>query len=358
MRKKIRDVISPDVEPTWENVEEPNLVRALNWYNANKDCKDSKKYLIHHLTTTKYPKKKLESIKNLPDWFYSNVGFVCRIKERGGPLSKENESWLKGRFEELYQESLKIKIVAEKTKAPKVSIQERTEAVAQEFIGDMEVIMDEMMTSRKFDFKAYEWMTKNQVKPLHAKHIKAFFDARLVEIEETIAEVDPQLTEAYSFLNPKEMNKFYVMLQSIVEDADKVIHNGKAARQPRKRKAVPVEKLIGKLKYKKEDTEFKIKSINPSEIIGAVQLWVFNTKYRKLGVYNSDFGFTIKGTTIQNFNEQTSIQKKIRKPLEILPVATQGGKVALRKLMDNIRAVEQKMTGRINEETIILRAIK
>ena len=99
---------------------------------------------------------------------------------------------------------------------------------------------------------------------------------------------------------------------------------------------------------------------DPANIVGATQLWIFNTKTRKLGVYNSidAGGLSVKGTTITNYNESTSIQKTVRKPEVILPNVLKGGKIILKKLLPDINAVEQALTGRINSDIILLRVIK
>jgi hypothetical protein len=129
---------------------------------------------------------------------------------------------------------------------------------------------------------------------------------------------------------------------------------------PRKKKAKPVDKIVEKLQFKKEDNGFKIVSINPADIVGGSQLWVFNTKTRKLGVYNSSdsIGLSVKGTSITNFDEKTSTQKTIRKPEVVLPQCLKGGKIVLRKLLPEINAVEQELTGRINSDIVLLRIIK
>mgnify|MGYP003348540752 CR=1 FL=1 len=101
-------------------------------------------------------------------------------------------------------------------------------------------------------------------------------------------------------------------------------------------------------------------AIDPANIVGSSQLWVFNTKTRKLGVYNSQDsgGLSVKGTSLLNYDETTSIQKTIRKPETVLPNCLKGGKIILRKLLPEINAVEQPLTGRINSDTILLRVIK
>jgi hypothetical protein len=131
----------------------------------------------------------------------------------------------------------------------------------------------------------------------------------------------------------------------------------KVNRKPKAKKAVPAEKIVAKLKYKKADEPLKLVSINPADILGAKELWTYNTKSRKLGQYVAgeftDLG--VKGTTIIGFDENKSIQKTLRKPIDQLKEFKAAGKVALRKFLEDINAVDTKMNGRINEEILLLK---
>ena len=127
------------------------------------------------------------------------------------------------------------------------------------------------------------------------------------------------------------------------------------------RKPPQKEKLVKNLKYLKQDTGLKIVSINPVDIVGAEVLWVYNVKNRKIGKYvaAADSGtLGIKGSTIIGYDPKQSVAKTIRKPKEQMREFMAAGKVALRKFLDNIRAVEIGLTGRINGDTVLLKAVK
>ena len=63
----------------------------------------------------------------------------------------------------------------------------------------------------------------------------------------------------------------------------------------------------------------------------------------------------VKGTSIIGYKESDSVQKTLRKPLEQLNEFKASGKVALRKFLDDIKAVDIKLNGRINEDVILLK---
>jgi hypothetical protein len=131
----------------------------------------------------------------------------------------------------------------------------------------------------------------------------------------------------------------------------------KINKKPRAKKPTDKAKVVAKMKYLKQDDKLKLVSINPQDIIGAKELWVFNTKTRKLGKYvTTEFSeLNVKGTTITGFDEFKSVAKTLRKPEEQLKEFKAAGKVVLRKFLDEIKAVDIKMNGRINEDTILLK---
>jgi hypothetical protein len=232
---------------------------------------------------------------------------------------------------------------------------------SKEHVGELEGQIDECVSSRKFNtFNPYQWMQTSGVKGAHTKVIIQHFTKLLLELEEALLGKDKDLVEGYSQLTKPQLKAFINLIKSIITDSEKVAHNGKATRAPRKKKAQPVSKVVGKMIFKKDDNEYKIVSINPIDIVGCMQLWTFNTKTRKLGCYhaNDADGLTVKGTTLLNFNEVSSIQKTVRKPEVILPLVTKSGKIALKKVLSDINATARPLTGRINSDTILCRVIK
>jgi hypothetical protein len=102
-----------------------------------------------------------------------------------------------------------------------------------------------------------------------------------------------------------------------------------------------------------------LKSVPATQIVGATQLWVYNVKYKSLGVYvcTNPHGFSVKGCTILNYDVNESISKTLRKPEDVIPSVLELGKVALRKVLPSLRTREKKLTGRINKDTILLRVL-
>ena len=94
--------------------------------------------------------------------------------------------------------------------------------------------------------------------------------------------------------------------------------------------------------------------------MGASQVWVYNCKYKKLAVYRSESapGIQVKGSAMQNYMPEASEQKALRKPAETLKYLLTAGKIQLRKIITDLTTKVSPVTGRLNEDCVIVRVIK
>jgi hypothetical protein len=198
------------------------------------------------------------------------------------------------------------------------------------------------------------------VKDAYTKYIVEHFKTRRNEFDEILYSKDADIKEAYSNFSKPNLKKMIAYCDQVIIDCGKLSQTAVKTRKPRKRKVKSATQITAKVNYCKEFKELKLVSIMPDQIIGMMQLWVYNTKTRKLGVYHADdaAGLSVKGSSITNFTESKSTQKTLRKPAEMLPEVLGCGKVALRSILPNIRAAEGVLTGRLNKDTILLRIVK
>ena len=248
--------------------------------------------------------------------------------------------------------------VRHSSKSTVISIQERIANRANELIADLEVLLDAYYRDGR-QFKMSDWIIKNNVKPQIAQRIASYYKPLYSEAFDALNGKDEQLKEGYSHYKKAQLKAYVEFLRSIVSCAETTATIVKA-RKPRKKKEKPVSVIVSKLKYKAKDDELNLVSVDPKQVVGCNQLWVFNTKYRTLAVYNAmgPAGLNVKGSTLVGFDEKTSIVKKLRKPPEQIKKLMDGGKIILRKYMDEIKCKSKEATGRINNETVLLRIIK
>ena len=244
---------------------------------------------------------------------------------------------------------------SEKKIKPKISIQDRLQNKVEDFISAVEGQADNFVNSGyKMKYDPYNHMLEVGCKAAHARKMRPFYVDCYNELVDVYNKEDEYYVEAWSHLKPKYHKKMMDFYGIIVDDLDRIIKNSTAQRKPRKKKTLSAVRLVKNLKYQDEFKKLKLVSINPEKIIGAVELWVFNTKYNRLGVYravNSVRGFSVKGCTIQHFDENESVQKTARKPKEVLNVLN---KRSLKAMLKNMKTKEQPLTGRINAQTILL----
>ena len=149
-------------------------------------------------------------------------------------------------------------------------------------------------------------------------------------------------------------------MADLISSTDEWIANCNSKRKSRKRKVKTPEQIISKLNYKMKDDDYSIESVNPTTIIDAAQVWVFDTKTRFMYKYVSSIGMVVSGSTLKEFDKDQSFKKKIRESYckQVLDDVVNGGKVKLRKSLDLIKAKEVAVTGRIGKEMVIVRIVK
>lgn len=356
-------------EPIWEKSTHPcsqfDLVRAFQWYNHHKDSKDARKFLIEYLVKNNQitpAQKQAAEYLNL-SWNIVD-GWLARCLSRGAWVPDNVYMNFQDRIVG-FKERLDKIVLERNLTAPVpvdsnvISIQERVTAKADYFIMELEAKFDEFWHKNSpEDFDPYTWMIENEVKPMHASKIAEYCRKRA---KEWVSIIEGRKTDEYIKESYPRSHKEYLHAANLfllfATDAEKLASNKNAARKPRKKKPISFEKKVKNLKFKTEDVENKLVSIDPVRIMGAQQLWIYNTKTRKLGLYiaKDEAGLSVKGSSIENYKYSESICKTLRKPKDVLARVLDGGKVVLRKVMGEINSKPSELNGRINKDTILLR---
>ena len=324
-------------------------VSALNWYNYFYDADHSKDWLIDYMKANDFSKSDIADVKRANKNFIpTTVGWNARMRLNGNVL--DNDEYFQTRIQEAIALGRKERKEQEEAEKPKVNVQDRTKAKNSQIIADVEERFDELW----LDFDIYDYLKNNEISVAAASSIKEFYEPQLIEINSD----DPQVKEAYG-KTLKTWQKFWT---SFIADCDRFIGNVKATkvRKPREKKVKSAVDQVKNLKFAKDHGPLKIASINPAEIIGAKQLWTYHIKYKKLARFNAagPDGLGVKGTTLIGFDEETSVQRTLRKPELVLGELLKAGKITLRKFLDDIKTNETKAGGRISGDMVLLRVIK
>lgn len=387
-------------EPTWDGYEGWTGKEVYDFrrstrefYYENFKTADLVGYTYDWMKDNGYTKEEIRFAKISTGFRISGtVGIICRMDTKGAPreVQAEIDHWnsipgslsdwrspleyVRKQIAEAIEIGRTVKEVKEEKETAKKNvhqptIQERILEKSIDVCEDIDNWIDTFDGKSTMDVKAH--LDKNQVSQAHARKIKGLYAAEIGELDKVInlptrklTNDQEQIKEAY----PKTKTFYKKLLkayESVIGACDMIIESAKATRAPRKKKPRDASKLVARLNYMKEDKELSLVSINPLEIIGANELWVYSTKYRKFGKYVAEVvdptgqkregsGLSVKGTTIQGFKPAESIWKTLRKPEESLKQFKKAGKVTKRKFMDNLSTAPSVMSGRINKDIILV----
>jgi hypothetical protein len=343
---------------------------AFNWYNYNYNLKEIKRNYIKYLKSNAYDKKQVSAVGAVEPFEIGNVySYLARMSMNGYEMSEHEQTQFDTRLEALVEKGNVILASNKekddtKAKAPVVSIQQRVRNATAEILGEIDGEIDgyieEGFPKLTESFDLYAFLQKNEVKGAHTRFVITHLEEQLAELKEVAEGTDEQLVEGYSNIPKTKQTKLRKFVAALIDEAEDWLTNCKGNRKARKRKQKSPKDLVKALKYKKSDEDYAIESVNPTSILDASQVWVFDTKTRFLYKYVSNVGMTVKGTTLKEFDESSSYKKKIRESYikDVFADVLTGGKVKLRKVLDEINAKEVPVTGRIGKEMVIMRAIK
>lgn len=334
----------------------------INYFHFDVDSKECVATVKNYVRKN-FNKKDAAYILRVPDWRlqYSHIAGYCYWIMEGKEAPEDTVEWMDSWFEKQKQWGKELseetKVVEQKKKNAYVpTIQERMQEQLSDLIGELEQWLD--LQPNTDIPKFFDWLKTNNVAQAHINKIKDYYLPIQVEYKMLLEKNCPaDLKEGYAHLTKPKIKQVIKWFEALNGDLDAYANLKKTTRKSRVKKAPSKDKLVSKVKYCKQDNKYKIVSVDPADIVGATELWVFNTKTRKLGKYvaQEHTEFSVKGTTILYFDENKSVQKTLRKPEEQIKEFNKSGKVALRKFMDNITAVETKMNGRLNEHTVLLK---
>ena len=403
-------------EPSWEDYDKLTGEQfhrkrqgSHQWYYENYKTSDLMPAVWAWMERNGYSKEDIKKAKIAPESVISTTAaIVCKMLNNGMPETykpaaeywdslpgtigelKPASEFVKKRVEEALNAGEQVKQEQEKKEEEQrkiekyiPSIQERIREATYQMTEFIEQAHDDFISGKIEDFKDIKVATRlRQVecKQPHARLIKSFYDDIIQEYNEVLnppstknmSELEKdyvaQLKEGYAnFTKPqiKKLLQFYLQVQGA---CDAIIAESKANRKPRKVSAKSPEKIVEKIKYKVTDDKYAVSSIPAAKLVGSNCLVVFNVKTRKLGIYYTSVedplgsgrdgaGLTVKGTTLQRFDDEKSVACTLRKPTEQLQeVKTLNTRKKFENWFAKLTTTPVKMNGRINPETVLIAA--
>ena len=346
-------------EPTWEDQQflgesalSSKIAGAYNWYNYFSNSKMNREFLEEFMVAEGMSKAALQMMNKVDDHhILPSIWKMARMITMGYDAPKERRIILFNDITEIVKRGIAI---AEAERPPSAMSKS---TVTNSLLADVEGMVDandEQLT------KFYELLKNKAPKPAMVTDIANYYQPWVDEMKEAYATKDTDFKYAYRHMTKKQIKERIALFEGIINDCKSYVGNNRKAvvRKPRKIKPKSDTVIVKSLKCQKEDVDLKIVSIDPTKIVGAKELWTFNTKYNVLAHYVSDTGLSVKGTTLQNVNDKLSSQKKLRKPDQVLPDITGSTSKAAIRSFEAVTTKASEPNGRINEHTVLLRAIK
>lgn len=349
------------------------LRKALFYANYEMESKKLKTFVLAWIK--KQPEYDYKAISSLPDYRFDSVGKFCYFLVSGGELDEKTMTSLAKAvkdLERIYLEKRqsafvnedptneqKVEAKAEEKKT--ANIQDYLRERAAEVCSDIDGMIDDFITKPKdFDAKNFDikkHFLNSKLKAAHYRHIPKFYERDIAELKEVLGGKSEQLNEGYGYLTKPQIKKLLSIYEEVLTIAEHLKVSAMPTKAPRKKKAVDIAKLVAKLKFKEIDSDLTITSVRPHNVLSAKELWVYNTKTKKLGLYlaaDDAVGLTIKGTSIKGFSDK-SVEKSVRKAKGLdIKKFTKTGKASKKKEFKDIVGLETKMNGRLNEHILLL----
>lgn len=353
------------------------MARAFSWYTRFYGRKEAKDLLIQYLELNDRKADAKVMAKAPESEILGTYGWLARMTLRGLQLTEHEEMSLQNEItrlmtcvhkpETVFKSNLtpqEVEVEVEKETTNRPNVQEIMREKAREATGEIIGLFDDFIQAGlkgSLPGKPIDILSKHNILPQHIPIILAVWKKELNEWYEVQEGKDPQLVEGYSQFGKVQVKNMIKAIEQVISDLNSYISIKKTNKTPRKRKPVPVEKIVSKLKYLKEfkdpAAKLDLVSVHPTKLHGASEAWVYDTAKRKLHHYIADQysqTFTVKGNTIIGFDTGKSEIKTLRKPNEQLK-EIMGSKPAARKFFEGIKATATIPNGRFNENIIILR---
>lgn len=376
-----RSAKGKDFSPKWEGHETwstdqflRHFHSSMTWYRLESSSKELKPKVINWMSQAGYTKEQIAQFKKTKDnRCGTTMGAIAANLLRGMPPvradfneGRNTAQWLgesiskvvdEGKFDTDNDEVVDTSVPVVVQPSIQERVREASYRMTEEIEDALEAFAQDPDTFDPKAFKLLNLLRGKEVKAAHARVIKDLYTRQYDELVEAATTKDEQLKEGYSHLSKANLKKITLFYHEILSACDMLMQEAKVNKKPRAKKAVPKDKIVAKLKYLKSEEKLKLVSINPTDIISAKELWIFNTKTRKLGKYvAAEYQeLSVKGTSLIGFDPIKSVQKTLRKPEEQLKEFKAAGKVQLRKFLEDIKAVDIKLNGRINEDTVLLK---
>lgn len=302
-------------------------------------------------------KKDFKHFSKLPEGLIcGGLGTFCRVWEFSGKFTESGQEWVTKEVTRLVEHAKSIKVDEVVVLNAPSPIDRMRNKVYNTIIRELEEVEEAWMNGEKAEINLFERCQVHGIKANAVNIIIEWLEPRVQEYDDAITKKDEDAVEFFSHLKKPELKRQFKVLSDALADCERVKSASKATRKTRVKKPQAADKQVAKLKFMKDNNEFKVASVNPLLIVGASRVILFNTKNKRIEEYQTDRpdGFEVKGQSLQHVNRSRG--KTLRKPEEFLPIALKKTPKQFEKEFNNLTTKEYNPNARFNDSIIILLA--
>jgi hypothetical protein len=345
---KLAQSIALGSEPNLKGlVTDVDLIRAFTWYNSERTPNDARDYLFTYASNVGL--KNPGWINRIPDNRVPYAAaWLARIINLGGVLPEQYTGRIEQRLREIKNYS-SPETVSSSEKKIEVSVQDKVKAKVDDFLTLLEGQIDDDMS-----VSLYDLMTS---KSYPSTAVKTVIDVLSPRRDDINAFLSGKLKDGFGGYTKTELKARLGHYNRWIAEAQRYGDNKKIVRKPRTPKPVSADKLTKNIKFQAECKTLKVVSVPLTNVIGAKEVWLYNTRYGNLTVLKSgDRGMSFKASKIVGYDETISVTKKVsRKADYYVSEVLNRTKSKLKKLMDEAKTKPATLMDRVNENTLILR---
>jgi hypothetical protein len=336
------------------------LVRAFNWYAQCVEPDQRAKFLVAYLETEGgYTKDQIAFADRRGKKFPETWAYVSRMLCNGTILDDD----IKVRLNEevakfLARDKSVVELDDDGMPVEKPKRERPVNTGIAPMVNYIEDLIEQVQSDKDIDVNFYEALTRQSCSATQAKLLLDHFEHTITEFLALYSGRDDQLNEGYEFLKKNTKQRLAMFVVNLKRDLEALVKAKKErVRKPRKKKEVPAAKQVSRLRFQKDNTEYKVASIDPSRIVGAKALITFDTKRRIVTIFeaNDEKGIQVRRTNIVNAKGRA---KKVRKPAEFLASLMSMTRSSCGTQYNRLTTNEFESNCRTSTDTILLRVFQ
>lgn len=339
MKKQIKN----DIPVIDENNYNISLAMLLNYYNNVYSPAQYKNAVIDYASSLN-----IEIPRSIPEVEFRSIGGACAILLSGQQLSIKHTQQVIDKIN-ILSNTIRPKKEEVASETPKVVVDDDT----PKFISWLEDSIDSIILGKSKEIpnlaNKYASFAFNKTE---SRKISTKLEKILKTYNKDFADFElDDVKEAYSSITKTSLKKLITQISEFKDSISRL----EVSTKPKKEKPASVQ--VVNMQYLKSYNN--IVGLHPKEIIGKSVVYIFDTNTRDLICLHSIAGkFKAAGSTILNLDEAKCTKKKLRNETEVLnQIASllDKTKKSYKELFDEIKTKEQRATGRLSADRIILK---